>query len=97
MASDQVTIDLTYGKNALFVRQTVAAAFGIAINRELTWEMIRETLSDPSNRTLPARIMVKGLPHLGTTVPHEADQLRSVLRELGALRPDIAIRILIHT
>lgn len=39
MASDQVTIDLTYGKNALFVRQTVAVALGIAINRELTWEM----------------------------------------------------------
>ena len=96
MASGQVTIDLTYAKNALFVRQTVAVAFGMPINRELTWEILRDRLCDPENRSLPATIVVKGLPSLGLSVPSEAKSLRSVLRELGTLRRDITISILLH-
>ncbi|WP_157499040.1 hypothetical protein [Lysobacter sp. Root604] len=97
MTSKQVTIDLTHAKSVLFVRQTVALAFGMQINGELTWEILRDRLYDPENRSLPAKIVVTGLPNLGVSVPSEAKALRSVLRELGALRPEIAISILLHS
>jgi hypothetical protein len=42
-AQNSIFIDLTYAKNALFVRQSVAVAFGIKLDREFTWDITLES------------------------------------------------------
>jgi hypothetical protein len=97
MTECQVTIDLTYAKNALFVRQTVAVAFGIPIDRELTWPILQERICDPANLAIPKKILVEGLPGLGIRVPDEERMLISLLLDLRVIRPDIEVMILLHT
>jgi hypothetical protein len=92
----QVTIDLTYAKNPLFVRQTIAVALDIPIDRELTWDILRNWICDPDNRAMPRHLLFIGLPKLAVTLPHEERMLGGVLRKLQTLRPDVQILVVNH-
>ena len=90
------TLDFTYAKNALFVRQSVAVAFGIPLDRELTWDYLRERICDPGNAAIPQRLLLIGLPTLSTMLPEESRMFSAVLKELRTLRPDIEILVELH-
>lgn len=94
--SEPKKLDFTCAKNALFVRQTVAVAFGVPLDRELTWEYLRERICDPGNAEVPKRLLLTGLPALSTMLPEENRMLSAVLKELRSLRPDIEIKVVLH-
>lgn len=97
MDTSELRIDLSYAKNALFVRQTIAVAFGIPINREFTWEILRNLICYPENPSLPENILIEGLLGLSSRVPDEGQHLSDFLRHLRTARPDIKVSILLHT
>ena len=94
--SEQKKLDFTHAKNALFVRQTVAVAFGIPLDRELTWDYLRKRICDPGHTEVPERLLLIGLPRLSTMLPEEKRMFSAVLKELRTLRPDIEIMVELH-
>lgn len=82
----QVTIDLTYAKNALFIRQSVAVAFGISIDREFTWEFFRDRLSASPALAILENILCRGLPRASLVEPDECLRLQDLLRLLKKTR-----------
>jgi hypothetical protein len=96
MSTAQVRLDLRSAKNALFVRQTVALAFGIPLDREFTWGILGRLICRPDNGELPERVVVEGLPALHSRVPHEARMLAKFFDSLCAARPGIEVVIRLH-
>lgn len=80
----------------MFVRQTVAVAFGIPLDRELTWDYLRMRICDPGNTEVPKRLLLVGLPRLSTMLQEEQRMFSAVLKELRTLRPDIEIMAVLH-
>ena len=97
MSNSELRLDLSYAKNALFVRQTIAAAFGVPLNREFTWEILRNLICYPENPALPESILIEGFPGLSSRVPDEGKRLSDFLRYLHAARPDIKVNFLLHS
>jgi hypothetical protein len=93
----ELRIDLSYAKNALFVRQTIAAAFGVPLGREFTWEILHSLICYPENPALPKSILVEGFSQLSVRVPDEEKNLRNFLRQLREVRPDIQVGFVLHT
>jgi hypothetical protein len=91
--TDSLLIDLSRGKNALFIRQTVAAAFGIPLGREFTWDDLRGLICCPGNPRIPARMEVDGFVGFSLRAAEEAEMFMAFLAELRTIRPDIEIRI----
>lgn len=60
MRSEPATIDFTYGKNALFVRQTFAVLLGLPLNQEFTWAVLRAHACDPTNAPRARRLPGEG-------------------------------------
>lgn len=96
MSNEQATIDLTYAKTPLFVRQTIAVTFGIPLDQEFTWRILRERICDPANSSVPRRLLVRGFSSLAVALPEEASMLGGVLKALCALRPDVEIQFVLH-
>ena len=96
MHSDFATIDLTQAQTALFVRQALAKFAGIPFSHEITWGDLHDSICGPANRALPSSVVLRGLPRLALKLPQEELQLRELLREMAAARPDIQVRIAIH-
>lgn len=97
MCNKQVTIDITYAKNALFVRQSVAVAFGVPIDREITWVFLQDLLCNSSEFALAARVLVSGLPSASGAIGDE-DEIRmprTFLRALATTR-SIEVQIVLH-
>lgn len=95
MPTDPATIDFRYAKNALFVRQTLAKFAGLPIDREITWESLRDHICDPDKSVLPNRVVLRGLSSLSLAAPDEARMLRHLLKEVAVARPDIQVQIAI--
>lgn len=95
MCNKQVTIDLAYAKNALFLRQSVAVAFGVPIDREITWVFLQDMLGNASECALPARVLVCGLPSVSGAIGDEIRMLRTFLRALATTR-NIEVQIVLH-
>ena len=95
MCNKQVTIDLTYAKNALFVRQSVAVAFAVPIDREITWIFLQDLLCNSSEFAVPARVLVCGLPSASGTIGDEIRMFRTFLRALATTR-SIEVQIVLH-
>lgn len=85
MSDSQITIDLTYAKNALFIRQSVAVAFGIPIDGELTWDFLRDRIGGADTHAMPADVTVRGLPNVSGTLGEESQMFLGVLRTLEAV------------
>jgi hypothetical protein len=96
MHTEQTEIDLTYAKSPLFVRQTVAVALGIPIDREFTWSILLNLATNSTNTTLPKFVLVRGLFNLALILPDEKRMFLSFLRDIKVLYPDIIIEIVIH-
>ena len=60
MSEKIVELDFTYAKNALFVRQTVAAAFGVPLGQEFTWDSLSTLACDAASETKPNRMTDTG-------------------------------------
>ena len=95
MSALRIEIDLTYAKNALFVRQSVALAFGIPIDRELTWEFLQGRICNSEDVAIPTHVLVRGLPNSGGSLGEESQMLRRLLRELESVH-DIQVQFVIH-
>jgi len=91
----QATIDLTYARNALFVRQSVAVAFGIPVDRELTSEYLQDRLCNAHDLEIPKRVLIRGLPSASSALGDESRMLRQLLRALQAAY-GIEIDIVLH-
>lgn len=89
-------IDMTYAKNALFVRQTLAKVAGLPINQEISWKMLRDAMCDPANTSMPKNILFRGLPGLSSRVAQEDKELWKLLRALRIARPDIKVMVVLH-
>jgi hypothetical protein len=92
----KITIDLTWAKNALFVRQTVAQAFGVPLDREFTWDMLRAAICRADNPRLPDKIYIVGRSHASLDVPNEARALDEFLAALKVVRPHLQITVQLH-
>jgi len=95
MGDMERTIDLTYAKNALFVRQTVAVAFGIPIDQELTWGFLQDRLCTSGGPEIPERILVRGLSLASIQLEEECQMLRNLLRALGTVH-GVVVQIALH-
>lgn len=91
----QKTIDLTYAKNALFIRQSVAVVFGIPIDRELTWDFLQDRLCNSPALKMPEHVLIRGLPTASLALGDECQMLRNLLQVLGKAR-GVQIRIVLH-
>ena len=95
MGDIERTIDLTHAKTALLVRQTVAVAFGVPIDQELTWEVLHKRLCTSTRLDIPERILVRGLPQASIHLSEECQMLRNLLKALGTAR-GIVVLIVLH-
>ena len=95
MGDTQKTIDLTYAKNALFVRQSVTVAFGVLLDRELTWDVLQHRLCSSTDVAMPDCVLIRGMPSPAGELGDESRRLRSLLRELEAAR-GVEVRIALH-
>ncbi|MDM5179900.1 hypothetical protein PO883_22160 [Massilia sp. DJPM01] len=95
MRSEKLWIDLTYARSPLFVRQTVAHAFGIPVNQEFTWELLRDLICNLDASVLPKEVIFEGWPRMSMTIPDEAERLSGFLRALQLRHPDINVSIVI--
>jgi hypothetical protein len=93
MSTALVRIDLSHAKNALFVRQTVAKAFGIPLDREFTWDILTRLICRPENSDLPEKVYVESCSSMSIRVPHEAKMLKKFFDSLREARPDIQITV----
>ena len=89
-------IDMTYAKNALFVRQTLAKVAGLPINQEISWQMLRDAMCAPANTSMPKNILFEGLSSMSLQVPKERERLRELLDALAVARPDIKVMVVLH-
>jgi hypothetical protein len=96
MNGNTVKVDFTYAKNALFVRQTVAAALGVPLGREFTWELLSTLVCDAACELNPSRLVVTGLSNLAVSLPDEAAMFRGLLRDIKARLPSLDIRVVLH-
>lgn len=96
MHDSQVTIDLSFAKSPLAVRQTIGLAIGLAIDKEITWRNLRDYLCDPASSRVPKYLLFRGLSNLALTVPDEEKMLRQIIRAMEVFRPDVTVRIVLH-
>ena len=94
--SEKLVIDLTWAKNALFVRQTIAKSFGVTLDREFTWDSLQSLICFPGNPHVPEKIVVNGMTGLSCRIPMESKLLMDFLKALRKVRPDIQIDIRIN-
>jgi hypothetical protein len=92
----RVAVDLTYAKTPLFVRQTLASAFGVPLGQEFTWDSLRELICDAARASRPERMTVSGLSNLAVSLPDEAAQFKGLLRDLKIWLPRLDIRVVLH-
>lgn len=91
-----LTLDFEYGRTPLFVRQTVATAFGITLGQEFTWDSLANLVRDAVRASPPRSIRVLGLPYLDMVIPEEARCLSVLLRELEKEHPEIRISMALN-
>ncbi len=95
MDNTQVTIDLSYAKNALFIRQSVAVAFGVPIDRELTWGFLKDAICAIDHLAIPKQVTVCGLPSDSGMLGEESRMLMGLLRTIREIH-NIKIWIVIN-
>ncbi len=91
-----LTLDFECGRTPLFVRQTLAVAFGIPLGQEFTWTSLTNLVLEAVRASPPRRVSVLGLVYLGSVLPEEAAMVRGLLRDLGKLRPEMTISIALN-
>lgn len=96
MIGKMIVVDLTNVRTPLGARQTVAAAFGVPLGQEFTWDLLRPLVRDAVHTAAPNHMRVCGLPKLGVVLPEEATMFRSFLRDLRSWLPSLDIRIVLH-
>ena len=95
MSDTQKTIDLSYAKNALFVRHSVAIFFGIPFNHELTLDFLQDRLCGSTDVTISGCVLIRGLPSTVGELGDESRMLFSFLRALEAAH-NVEVRIALH-
>ena len=91
-----VRLDFEYGRTPLFVRQTVAVAFGIPLGQELTWASLTALVRASVKASRPHRISVLGLVEISVTLPEEADMVGRLLKVLREDHPDMEISVALN-
>lgn len=95
MRNDNLRIDLTYARSALYVRQTIAQAFGIPLGREFTWHILRDLICGLPASALPISITFAGWARMSMVIREESENLSAFLSELKRVHPDIKVWIII--
>ena len=95
MRSGNLRIDLTYARSPLYVRQTVAQAFGIPLGREFTWHILRDLICGLPASALPASVTFAGWSQMSMIIRDESENLSAFLSELKRVHPDIKVWIII--
>ena len=95
MNKNAIEIDLSYAKSALFVRQTIARTFGIPLDQEFSWDILRALICRPDNPFLPHSITLRGWPQASGRLPEEAQELMALLHLLKT-QHNIKLLITLH-
>ncbi len=96
MIDKRILVDVTNVRTPVGVRQTVAAACGVPVGQEFTWESLGQLVIDAFRASEPNRMIVSGLPKLGVNLPEEATMLRGLLKDLTSRLPNLEIRVVLH-
>ncbi len=91
-----LTLDFEYGRTPLFVRQTVAVAFGIPLGQEFTWASLTALVRESVKASAPRRISVLGLVGMSVALPQEASMVRSLLKVLREDHPEMDISVALN-
>ncbi|AKJ30141.1 hypothetical protein [Caldimonas brevitalea] len=94
--NDDLTLDFEDGRTPLFVRQTVAVAFGVPLGQEFTWDSLTLLVCDAVRASPPRRISVLSLHYIGTVMPDEAEGVLRLLQTLRRMHPDLDISIALN-
>lgn len=89
-------LDFECGRTPLFVRQTVAVAFGIPLGQEFTWNSLTALVREAVHASPPPRISVLGLTEIGVTLPNEAKMVSALLRALKEDHPEVDISVALN-
>ncbi|MCW7537672.1 hypothetical protein OOT46_07380 [Aquabacterium sp. A7-Y] len=93
---DVLTLDFECGRTPLFVRQTVAVAFGIPLGQEFTWDSLISLACDAVRASPPRRISVLSLVYLGVVMPDEAEGVSRLLQALRRMHPALDISVALN-
>ena len=96
MNEKAIELDFTFAKNALYVRQTLAAAFGVPLGQEFTWDSLSGLVCNAACATKPSRLTVSGLSNMAVRLPEEAAMFRGFMRDVQERLPNLDIRIVLH-
>jgi hypothetical protein len=96
METRKSVLDVSGATSPLYVRQAVARFLGLSLDRELTWEFLRESLLAGPEPSLPLTVTVIGLPRLATLYSDEGSELSAWLRGLEERHPGISIQVSLH-
>lgn len=91
-----VTLDFEYGRTALFVRQTVAVAFGIPLGQEFTWDTLKNLVLEAARASPPYRVSVLGFMYIGVALPEEYKMVSDLLGKLKEQHPELDISVALN-
>lgn len=89
-------LDFTYAKNALFVRQTIATGFGLALDREFNWQLLLDLICGQENPPIPASITIAGYAQMSQNIREEAQMLQIFLKKLKEKYPELTVFFVLH-
>lgn len=92
-----VTLDFSFAKSPLFVRQTVASAFGIPLGQEFTWAVLASLTCEATRLSAPDQLVIVGISQLEVALPDEAKSLREFLGVLRANLPNLKVLFSLHS
>lgn len=95
MSDTRKTIDITYAKNALFIRKSVAVVFGVPLDQELTWDFLQDRLCSSTEVAMPNCVLIRGMPSATGELEDESRMLRVFLRALEDAR-GVKVRFALH-
>jgi len=91
MQKEKITLDFTYARSPLFVRQTVAVAFGLFPRGDLTWHDLTAHIHTLERSALPREIYVRGHASVSIALPEEKQSLGELFDVLSSRSPEIRI------
>jgi barstar (barnase inhibitor) len=91
MTTDTITLavgDIEFKRS---LHEALAAALGIPDWCGKNWDAFEESIREPSQSTMPRRLIITGFGALRARLPREADLLQRCLRDREAVGPDFEV------
>jgi ribonuclease inhibitor len=87
--TDEITLNVAFASTEQSLHEMFAAVLGFPGYYGMNWNAFWDCVTDPEQSSMPGHLVLKGMTHLERRLPEEARQLRIIVKDLEAERPDI--------